>query len=100
MNIIVRLAANLGHRSSFSLGRRLARSKTIGSCSALLSKGVHQLRRRLDGSHVLALRDRQIGIETEDLLELVHAVDLGAHRDVGDAFEDELEHDGNLMLLP
>ena len=38
-------------------------------------------------------------VETEDLLEFVDAVDLRAHRDVGDAFEDELDHHGNLMLF-
>ena len=41
----------------------------------------------------------QRGIEAEDLLELVDVVDLGAHGDVGDALQDELQDHGDLMLL-
>ena len=47
------------------------------------------LRRARSGRRVV---QRQI----EHLLELDDVVDLGAHRDVGDAFENELDHDRHL----
>ena len=47
---------------------------------------------------ILALGDRQRRVEAEDFLELVDAIDLGAHRDVGDAFQDELQHHRHLVF--
>ena len=40
------------------------------------------------GSHILALLDRQLGVQAEDFLKLVHALDLRPHRDVGDALKE------------
>jgi hypothetical protein len=47
----------------------------------------------------LNIVEHEWGIETEDLLEFVHVVNLRAHRDVGDALNDELEHDRHLVFL-
>src|SRR5258707_595293 len=72
-NSIVRLAANLGTVRFLVLGRQ-QRARRI------------RLRR--------CIVQRQI----EHFLELDDVVDLGSHRNVGDALENELDHDRHLVL--
>ena len=75
LNSIVRLAANLRHV-------RLP-------CRAMLSRS---RRDRLSARRAVA--------RSSELLELVDLVDLGAHRDVGHALEDDLDHHRHLVLAP
>src|SRR5579863_6494244 len=102
VNSIERLAAKRGMMSSPGGGasarltsRAPARSR--GHRSALVRERFRRL--FLRGPHVLALPDRELRVQAEDLLELVHPLDLRSHRDVGDPLEAELEHHRNVMFL-
>src|SRR5579863_9389837 len=80
VNSIERLAAKRGMMSSPG-GGASGPSHIKGAGAFLASGGSPLVRERLGrlllrGAHVLALPDRQLGIEAEDLLELVHPLDL------------------------
>src|SRR5262245_40757829 len=79
-NSMVRLAANLG---------------TANSLASVLDGVPGSGRLQRLGTADRGVVERQI----EYLLELDDVVDLGAHGDVGDALEDELDHDRHLVFL-
>ena len=74
MNSMVRSAANFG---------------TVWPPSTLCRQQLAGLARLCRGRRIV---ERQV----EDFLEFDDVVDLGPHRDVGDAFENELDDEGTL----
>src|SRR5260370_27060683 len=68
------------------------------------TRDVARLRKSSDRQQRLSPRRIETGRcivnrQIEDLLELDDVVDLSAHRDVGHAFEDELDHHRHTILL-
>src|SRR3984957_11795821 len=96
-------AAAKRSRNGSSLKRKVRLASNFGIVSSLASKSAPRewaLGARFFGRpQILALLDRQRRVETEDLFELVDAVDFRAHRDIGDALENEFDHDRHLMFL-
>lgn len=77
------------------IAKRFIYRSTIGglpfSCAVAKARGA--------GAASLNILERERGIETEYLFELVHILNLRAHRDIGDSLDDELEHDRYLVFL-